>query len=255
MQKVELPIEIEKKDLIKPGKPDFSWLFRMLVLITIIIVFLYSFFKIFSFYVIKYLPIEKEIEFFWGIINYTEQFEKFEQNKLTNKFLIDDRISIYISESEEINAFATIWWNIIINKWLLKNIDYEEELIFIIWHEMSHIENRDMLKSILEEIPFTIALKLLWIDVDFKITNLSELINSYSSKKLEIRADENWARLINDTWLNLNCALNFFKDEENIFLEYLNLASTHPTNKIRIKKLEENILYPEKKCNNILYLD
>jgi len=53
--------------------------------------------------------------------------------------------------------------------------------------------------------------------------------------------------------LNLNCSLNFFEKENNIFDNSLQLISDHPTNIKRIKNIKEKNENPKKKCNKFIY--
>jgi Zn-dependent protease with chaperone function len=43
----------------------------------------------------------------------------------------------------------------------LKNIENQEELVFIMSHEMGHIKNRDVLKAYTTEVPLKLTLSLL----------------------------------------------------------------------------------------------
>ncbi|MFC1797808.1 hypothetical protein ACFLY2_01160 [Patescibacteria group bacterium] len=53
--------------------------------------------------------------------------------------------------------------------------------------------------------------------------------------------------------LNLDCSLNFFEKENNIFDDYLQLISTHPTNIKRIENIKEQNLNPGKECSEFIY--
>jgi predicted metalloprotease with PDZ domain len=53
--------------------------------------------------------------------------------------------------------------------------------------------------------------------------------------------------------LNLDCSLNFFEKENNIFDNYLQLVSDHPTNMKRIKNIKEQNKNLDKECTIFEY--
>lgn len=69
--------------------------------------------------------------------------------------------TIYIQESTESNAFATIGGNIIVTSSLLDEIENEEELVFILGHELAHIEHRDVIRSMAQSMPIILTLQSL----------------------------------------------------------------------------------------------
>ena len=69
--------------------------------------------------------------------------------------------NIYLQDSQEANAFATLGGNIIVTSALLENIKNEEELIFILGHERAHIENRDVIQSFAQSMPIILTLQSL----------------------------------------------------------------------------------------------
>ncbi|MDR2639943.1 MAG: hypothetical protein LBC61_00975 [Candidatus Peribacteria bacterium] len=42
---------------------------------------------------------------------------------------------------------------------------------------------------------------------------------------------------VNNLGLNLECSANFFKNDDDKFLKYLNFVSSHPTNEKRLKNI------------------
>lgn len=248
MEKIKLPIKEHIEDNITPSNPDFSWLGKMLMITIPVFIISYFLFYIFAYFVVWAISLEKEKELFSDI---TSNETKIDINKfLTNKIENLENIDIYFQDSEEINAYAMIWANIIITKWLLENIKNEEELIFIIWHEMEHIKNRDVLKSLLTDIPFYITLQFIWIQLNETIFSIA---TAYNSQTTEIEADNWWINLVNKMNLNLGCSLNFF-EEESYFQTYLQFISTHPSNIKRIENIKKQNLNTHKECNAFHYI-
>ncbi len=251
MKTVKLPIKWDYEDNINPSNPDFWWLWKMLIITIPFFIVSYLSFYLFSYFIIWSISLEKEKELFSDIPFIKENKTLLDINtNLTNKIVDLKGINIYLEDSEDINAYAFIWWNIILTKWLLENIDYEEELIFIVWHEMKHIENRDVLHSLLTEIPFYLTLQFFWFDFNKDISNIA---NKYSSRITEINADIWWIELINKMNLNLNCSVNFFENWNGDFNNYLLLLSDHPTNVKRIEKMKKMNLNKNIKCHKFIY--
>jgi len=132
------------------------------------------------------------------------------------------------------NAFADLWWQVYITQELIDNLDYLEELDFIVGHELAHIENRDVIKSLVSDIPLTILLSLFWWDYGNQIFTVL-LTNNYS-KLWESRAD----RYALDFTYKLNghvwCALDFFEKKNTLGDNALELFSTHPMTHTRIQR-------------------
>ena len=249
MEEIKLPIKEDKKDQISPLNPDFWWLWKMIIIIIPIIIISYLLFYFFAHFIIWNISIEKERELFWDISE-KENMQIFDLKSLKNEIEGLNNTNIYIEKNNEINAYAIIWWDIILTTWLLENIENEEELIFIIWHENEHIKNRDVLQSLLTDIPFYLTMQFLWFNFDNKILNITK---KYSSKTTEIKADNWWIELINKMNLNLNCSLIFFEKENKIFDNYLQLISDHPTNINRIKNIKNQNWNNQKKCTPFIY--
>jgi Zn-dependent protease with chaperone function len=250
MEKITLPIKKNNVDYITPSNPDFKWLFKMLIIIIPFIIISYLLFYLFAYFVIWSISIQKEKELFGNINNKKTIFNINNKlkNKIPKKYL--KNTNIYLENNNEVNAYAMLWWDIIVTTSLLSNIKYEEELIFIIWHEMQHIKNRDVLKNLLTNIPFYLTLKFIWFNVNNQILNAT---NNYKNKYTELTADNWWIELINKMWLNLDCSLEFFKRDNWKFNNYFLLLSDHPTNDKRIENLEKHNLNKDKKCNIFTY--
>lgn len=247
-EKIKLPIEENKKDKIKPLNPDFSRLLKILIITIPTIIFIYLCFYLFAYLVVWKISIEDEEKYLWNFWIDEISAEKFDVTKLKNKPKEFETYNIYVNNSDEINAYAFLWWKIIITQWLLDSIEHEEELLFIIWHEMEHIKNRDVLRALLVEIPFQLSLNYLWIDIWTNIINISDITTNYISKDTELKADKWWIELINSMWLNLNCSSIFFKRESDDFSKYIQFASTHPSNIKRIKNIEKQNKNKNKDC-------
>ncbi len=242
-------------DKISPLKPDLKWLWITLAILLALTIFIYIFFSLFSYYVISKIDLEKEKKYFWSsFIN--QDFKKLELEKIWYNGKIPDYIDIYVIKSDEINAFATIWWNIIFTTWILNQFEYQEEFLFVLWHEITHIENRDVIKSFSTQIPFYITMVYLWMDIWFDYSQIINLSTSYISRETELKADKWWINFVKKQLWNNHCILNFFQDKENLYEKYLFFSSTHPTTKARITQIQSYSDWKNNdfsKCKKFIY--
>ncbi|MBS9775366.1 M48 family metallopeptidase [Candidatus Gracilibacteria bacterium] len=253
MQKITLPIEETKEDRVSPSKPDFSWAGKMLMYSAIFIISSFLFFYSFSYFIVSKISIEKEKEIF-GDVYLEEDLEKFDTSLLTTKIKELEKYNIYIQNDDEINAFASPGANIFINTGLLENVKNEEEIIFILAHEIGHIENRHILKRFSLQIPFTMTLSFLGIDLGGGIIDTNDLIGNFFSRQDETESDAYGIEILNKNGLNLKCATNFFETlEKERFLNPPEILSTHPTDKHRINNILQKNTHNNKPCKKWKY--
>ncbi len=248
MQKIKLPIEETTEDKVIPSKPDFSWAFKMILYSLIFTAIIFWFFYSFSYFVVWKISIEKEKELFWNF--FVEKYMKeFDLSLLKTKIKKFENYNIYIQDSDEINAFATPWANIFINRWLLEKAKSEEEIIFIIAHEIWHIENRHIIKRFSFQMPFYMTLSFLWIDFWDNFINTENLVWSFFSRQDEKEADLSWIKTLNSASLNLKCATNFFKRiKEEEWIKPPEILSSHPSDNNRIENILRENKNSGKKC-------
>ena len=152
--------------------------------------------------------------------------------------------SIYILESEQINAFATVGGYIYLTTSILDFVDSDDELAFIIAHEISHIDQYHTLRK---------QKKLLLASafgemMDLKgLTNIALNINLMLSAPFdqvdEYAADKNGAQLARDAGFDARRFGDFFdklkKDQNKNILN--KLLSTHPFAEDRKECMEKHL--------------
>ena len=150
-----------------------------------------------------------------------------------------EKYNFNLEDNEEINAYAFIWWNINITTWFIENIENQEELVFVMAHEMGHIRNRDILKAFSTEIPLKLTLLSLWIDIWMWDTSIIDIWWKFLSKNTEISADKVWLEIFEKYKINPLCAKEFFERDHNLTDSVMEMISDHPLNISRIKLLED----------------
>jgi len=147
------------------------------------------------------------------------------------------------------NAFAFPGGGVVVTKGLLEEIRSENELAFILGHELGHFKNRDHLVGLSRT-----AVSLLFTWATFNMANIGDstsdfagFINSISDRSAgrsrELAADEFGLELLNKTFGHIDDAERFFerrqKDEAARGLSTPKYFSTHPVSEARIQKMKK----------------
>ena len=232
MQKIDLPVE--KNESI-PASPDFNWGIKMLLIFVGFVAFSYLVFFIFSNVVLKNISLETEKEWFWGVWDW----ETFDYGEYSDYEIEEFKnYNFNLKDSEEVNAYAFIWGNININQWFLDEIENQEELVFVMAHEMAHVKNRDVMKALTTEIPLQITMISLWFDIWVWDTSLTSIWWKYLSKDTELNADKYAINILEKYKINPLCAKDFFTRDHNSADSVMEILSNHPLNSSRIKLLD-----------------
>ncbi len=237
MQKIDLPTKVDETT---PWKPDINWWLKMIFLLITFLVIWFLGFYVFAYIIIWNISLEKEKEVFGWMLENQEEFSKFDKDILWNK-LQDFPYNLYLWDNDEANAFATIWWNIAVTSWLLEKVKYKEEVLFVIWHEKGHIENRDPLRMFATNFPFQITISYIGYNIWFDFSQIARMMWNFMSKDMEIKADNHWIEFVKNKWLQPACILNFFQKDEFGQHRFIELFSTHPTTQSRINNLQNQL--------------
>lgn len=175
-------------------------------------------------------------------------------NKLTkNSGLPEDMVlTVHYSDSEQINAFATLGGNILVNRGLLKAVKSENGLAMVLGHEIGHIVHRDPLLTLGRGAVSIGALALL---SGFSQTSVANTVFTISTESLmfsfsrdqEREADAYALSLLKDYYGHKIGADEFFahiQQEGTSALGDTDLAeffSTHPNTQERILRIKESI--------------
>ena len=239
-----------------------NWLksaFEIILKLLLVIIFIYTFVYFSLGILITNLSPEKQIILENAIakviiepknIADEKDIEKF--NKIKADILLADinfpkttKLSIYLINDTEKNAFCLPNGNIYITSALYEELTDDEMLTFIISHEMAHYKNRDHLKNIRHKISKAIVTTFL----SAAITNESSIVNIADSgmainelrfsrhceKKADIYAGKILLKLYNNTQAGV---MVLDKLRENRYPAIFGLFSTHPDIDTRIKVLQ-----------------
>ena len=157
------------------------------------------------------------------------------------------QISIDVTESDQVNAVALPGGHILILGGLLDQVTSENELVFVLGHELGHFKHRDHLRSLGRGLViWVVSLFLLGPENDvgdFLFTALG-VANRTHSRQQESAADAYALEVLNCHYGHVGGSTRFFehlrdKDETPEILKYY---STHPSDQKRIDDLNALII-------------
>ncbi len=168
--------------------------------------------------------------------NATVYLQKFADNMhLTDKY----QLHAYVVYDTEVNAFALPGGYIIVNTGILKKMKSYEELAALLGHEVTHINERHSLKSMLGSISASIFLSIISGDASgitaFLVNNAEQLRQLSFSRKLEQQADDASIEIMIKNDINPRGMISLMKRlQEEEAIKVPELLSSHPLTEDRI---------------------
>jgi len=150
-------------------------------------------------------------------------------------------IHIRIMEDTEANAFAVPGGVIYITRGILKKMESENELAFIIGHELGHFKHRDHLRGMGYKLIVGMLGLLLESDYGTATQMTLNLGSSHHSQSAELEADAFSLEM-------MQCAYGAVTDATKLFEkmdtghEWRYFMATHPGFKTRVKRMREMII-------------
>lgn len=153
-------------------------------------------------------------------------------------------IQAKVANSSQLNAFAVSGGKIVIFSSLLEKIQNEHQLAALIGHEVSHVQNRHVLKNVARNLSGAIFVSVLFGDINGVTAIIGENAHLFSqlsyTRSLEKEADIFGIEIMRANNLDLNGMPQLFqilKDESEVDIPtYL---SNHPMLKDRIVYTQE----------------
>jgi beta-barrel assembly-enhancing protease len=149
-------------------------------------------------------------------------------------------VNISIINIESPNAFAAAGGEIFVTQGLLDKVQSENELSFVIGHELGHFKHRDHLKAIGHNIIFQSIGSLLGFESNGGVNLFLNFGNSLYSQKAELQADLYGLDMMECAYGNAVDTLSFFeKMDDKQSWKYI--GATHPDFGKRIASLKREI--------------
>lgn len=151
-----------------------------------------------------------------------------------------------VVKSDQVNAFALPNGQIVIYSAIIDNMESPDELVALIGHEASHVNERHSIKMLCRNLAGYFIVSLLLSDVNGIMAvladNAQQLHSLSFSRKFEQEADEKGLKIMMDNHVNPNGMARLFKQlEEESDLEIPEILSTHPVTNERKKHIEKII--------------
>ena len=146
-----------------------------------------------------------------------------------------------IDESEVANAMALPGGLIIVTQGLLDEVESENELAFVLGHELGHFRNRDHLRALGRGIVMALFfVAITGNDVSGLGIKATDLTLRGFSREQETKADEFGLAVVNSEYGHVNQASRLFERWDNSDTGFLAIAtylSTHPQPGDRVQDL------------------
>jgi len=201
-----------------------------------------------------FVPVEKEAKFFedWlpeDLVTVSPRDERLQKTQL-----LVDRLAFHwpdapyefrveIDDSAVANAMALPGGLIIVTEGLLDQVESENELAFVLGHELGHFRNRDHLRALGRGIVLALFFSVTTgSDVSGLSIKVTDLALRGFSREQESDADEFALALVYTHYGHVDEAWRLFErweEREDSILDVVSYLSTHPATDDRIEELEE----------------
>jgi len=162
--------------------------------------------------------------------------------RLTNKLENSEYYhKFYVVNNPEINAFASLGGNIVIFSGLLKMADSPEEVAAVLAHEIGHVEEKHVSKTLINKLGVAVLSSILTGGDPTLIIEILEMtLSNTFSRSQEDKADDFSLELLEKSGIPPSSLATFFrkmkKNNDFGYEKQLEFISTHPDTDKRIRK-------------------
>jgi predicted Zn-dependent protease len=160
--------------------------------------------------------------------------------KLTACAALPYDIHVAVMEDEELNAFAVPGGMIYITSGILKKMQSENELAFIIGHELGHFKHKDHLRALGSRMVLGVVSLMLGSDYGIASSMALGIGSAKYSQSAELAADAFGLEVMNCAYGSVTDATKMFEkmDEGDAWRYFI---ATHPAFDERVKQMRELI--------------
>jgi Zn-dependent protease with chaperone function len=170
--------------------------------------------------------------------------ERLLTNLLAHAELDGFPVRLRVWDRPETNAFALPGGTIALTPGLLRCVDSEPGLAFVLAHELGHLHARDQLRGLGRQVGFQVVLALLFSssgDLQFGASQAGQFVHLSHSREREMAADRYALELVLATrGSDAGTAQLFEALGEQGLPGWAHLFSTHPATKERLAALREH---------------
>lgn len=154
------------------------------------------------------------------------------------------RLDLHIIKNNELNAFVSVDGNLYFTTGLLDKISDNQQLAFVLAHELGHYSHRDNLKAFSRQLSLITIASILSMAQNNTVNKTMKGIGSFTdikySQKQELNADLYASNNIKKIYGTNIAGINFFnalqKEDKNP--EFIYLFANHPKTQDRIKSIQ-----------------
>ncbi len=199
-----------------------------------------------------FIPVEKEVTLFEDWLPDDLVTVSPNDDRLNQAQLLVDRLAFHwgdapyefrveIDDSDVANAMALPGGLIVVTEGLLDQVESENELAFVLGHELGHFRNRDHLRALGRGIVLSMFFAVMMGNDESSLgIKVADLTLRGFSRKQESNADEFGLELVYTQYGHVNQAWRLFErwdDRDHSFLDFASYASTHPDSGDRVEDL------------------
>jgi len=153
------------------------------------------------------------------------------------------RFRVEIEDSDVANAMALPGGLIVVTQGLLDEVESENELAFVLGHELGHFKNRDHLRALGRGLVISLFFTaIMGGDASGIGINVADITLRGFSRKQESRADEFGLAVVYAEYDHVNEAWRLFQrwdSGDSKFIDIGSYLSTHPRSSDRVAELQE----------------
>jgi len=150
-------------------------------------------------------------------------------------------VTVAVMEEKDPNAFALPGGTMYITQGMLKKIKNENELAFIIGHELGHFKHKDQLRALGYKVIFWLINAILGTNYGFAVSSTLSISSAHYSQAAELAADAFGLETMHCAYGSVTHATTLFAKMDDGH-EWRYFTATHPAFKARIEKMNEQII-------------
>lgn len=207
-----------------------------------------------SSYLVRFFSIEMETKYFQSEFKEDRGEDEKRLQELVNSLWASfpesekTKVHVSISKAKEVNAYMAPGGNMTVTQGLLDNLEYENEIAFVVCHELGHFYNRDVVRGLSRRLSVAVVLSFIGIGDSLNILGKgSESIQLVFDRSQESKADEFALQCMDKYYGHVQGYDAFFKHAISkrklgkTSRKFLSFMQTHPLTEDRIKKLSSII--------------
>lgn len=158
--------------------------------------------------------------------------------------LPENAVSVYVSDQNIPNAYATFGGNVVLYRGLLNELKSEESVAAVLAHEIAHVQNRDPLRGMSRSLLYSTVAAM--FGSESQIDKLTQLEGLRYGRDLEYAADLAAAKAIVQQYGNTQGATQLFTALQKIEQQRgtdqrITWLSSHPDTADRLQYIKDNM--------------